>query len=189
MPSFLQAFCIANISAWANESCLVSLRLCARAMILSSSTITAPIGTSSILSAFIASLIAAFIYFSSISSLDSDIIKATTHERAPLWLLRSRPDQVPGDSMRGDPPSSIVYRKKQIFAKYPFSAVRSPLHERPLGATIGTLSGADSNPPPSSLARIRSAVLQVPLSRTQHLALSPAAFMPAPPCGPRSTVT
>lgn len=119
----------------------------------------------------------------------SPIIKATTHDSATLWLLRSRPDQVPGDSMRGDPPSPIVYRKKQIFAKYPFSAVRSPLHERPLGATIGTLSGADSNPPPSSLARIRSAVLQVPLSRTQHLALSPAAFMPAPPCGPRSTVT
>ena len=24
----------------------------------------------------------------------------------PVWLLRSRPDQVSGDSMRGDPPSA-----------------------------------------------------------------------------------
>ena len=35
----------------------------------------------------------------------------------PVWLLRSRPDQVPGDSMRGDPPSPLVYRRPADFAK------------------------------------------------------------------------
>ena len=60
-------------------------------MILLSFTITAPIGTSSFKNALFASFKAAFMNFLSITS---PKIKATTHDRATLWLLRSRPDTV-----------------------------------------------------------------------------------------------
>ena len=35
----------------------------------------------------------------------------------PVWLLRSRPDQVSGDRMRGDPPSPQLYVRCVDFAK------------------------------------------------------------------------
>ena len=64
-PSFLFALCSAMTSAWLLAQAYVSRRLCPRAMICPSRTITAPIGHSPFFSAFFASAIAASIYFSS----------------------------------------------------------------------------------------------------------------------------
>ena len=49
------------------------------------------------------------------------------HYREPVWLLRSRPDQVPGNDMRGDPPRPLVYRKMLKNAKKHFKDFTNPM--------------------------------------------------------------
>src|SRR5699024_4968628 len=94
VPNTSLASLIASISACASGFCLFSLKLWAFAMILFWYTTTAPTGTSSSSYAFFASLSASFIYVSCITAPPLPNKKATTHNRAFVWLLYSYPDQI-----------------------------------------------------------------------------------------------